>query len=321
MSDFEEVKYHSILKHKFIEIYLDFYRINVAENSKKLGKMPPPLQIYDLYAATGWCHCEESERVDPKEGKWPGSALIAAKCIGEYPSSTRLFLNTYHPDSVTCTNQRALLESNLLGYYSRYPSLKEKTTIVSKCVGEAIIDAHNGLVKNFPNVWILDPYDPLPWTVINTIANFKGSYNKKGKLIERRPELIINLMSSVLQRFSETNPEMTSTSLGLQEQEWKPAFLRYKMEKGNVREAVLRLYFDRLKELYGRDPVFTLVRDVTTRAVVYAMLFCSTNDAGYYLMQTQGLPKLKQFEIEVWSEKAKKILVRREVPGQQFLDV
>lgn len=51
------------------------------------------------------------------------------------------------------------------------------------------------------------------------------------------------------------------------------------------------------------------------------MLFCSTNDAGYFLMQTQGLPKLKQFEIEVWSEKAKKILVRREAPGQQFLEV
>jgi hypothetical protein len=128
-------------------------------------------------------------------------------------------------------------------------------------------------------------------------------------------------MSSVLQRFSETNPEMTSTSLGLPESEWKPRFLQYKAEKGNVREAVLRLYFDRIKELYGRDPVFTLVRDVTSRAVIYAMLLCSTNNAGYYLMMTHGLPKLKKFEIEIWKENAKKIMVRREVPGQQFLDV
>jgi three-Cys-motif partner protein len=321
MTDAEEVKFHSRLKHEFIKIYLDFYRLNVVKNSTTKKTHPPYLQIYDLYAAKGLCHCDEMEIADPKHSTWPGSALIAAQCIGEYPRSTRLFLNSYHPDIETCKDQRAALEKNLNEYFAVYPTLKSKTEIISKCVEEAIVDASRGLVPNYPNVWILDPYDPISWDVISSIANFKGAYASKGKMIERRPELIINLMSSILQRFSETNPEVTSSTLGLPEDEWKPIFEQYKKESGNAREAILRLYFDRLKELYGKDPVFVLVRDVTSRAVVYAMLFCSTSESGYFVMLKHGLPKFHQFEIEFWQESAKKIMTKRKTPGQQFLDV
>jgi len=320
MTDAEEVKFHSRLKHEFIKIYLDFYRINVVKNSTAKKTPPPYLQIYDLYAAKGLCHCAEMELADPKNSTWPGSALIAAQCIGEYPRSTRLFLNLYHPDVPTCINQRTSLEKNLSGYFSEYPMLRAKTEIISKCVEEAIVDASRGLVPNYPNVWILDPYDPISWDVISSIANLKGTYLSKGKSIERRPELIINLMSSILQRFSDTNPDITSSTLGLAEDVWKPVFEEYKKESGNAREAILRLYFDRLKELYGKDPVFVLVRDVTSRAVVYAMLFCSTSESGYYVMLKHGLPKFHQFEIEFWQGSAKKIITKRKTPGQQFLD-
>jgi three-Cys-motif partner protein len=321
MVDYEEVKYHSRLKHEFIKIYLDFYRINVANNARKKKRTPPPLQIYDLYASYGMCHCEEEEGVDPKNCIWPGSALIAAQCIGEYPTSTRLFLNSYNPNLDECIKQKAALEENLATYYREYPSLQSKTEIISKCAEEAILDAQSGLNRNYPNVWILDPYDPLPWDVIDSIANLRGSYSYKGNQVERRPELIINLMSSILQRFSETHPEITSATLGIPEDEWMPTFIKYKTECGNAREAILRLYFDRLKGLYGKDPVFVWVRDVTSRAIVYAMLFCSMSDPGYYLMLTSGLPRFRQFEIEFWQGNAKKIMVKRKNPGQQFLDI
>jgi three-Cys-motif partner protein len=320
MHDPEEVDYHSLLKHKFIEIYLDFFLVNVVDSAREAKRDPIPLQIYDLYAGRGRCHSEECERLGIVNGIWPGSALIAAKCIGEYPSSTRLFLNSYNPSYKKCVDQRAALDESLNPFFEKYPLLKSKTSIISKPVQEAITVAQPSLIKNYPNVWILDPYEPLPWSVINSIANLTGSYQRKGKKVVRRPELIINLMSSVLQRFSETHPDITSTTLGMPEKEWMPAFQKYKKEYGNAREAILRLYFDRLKTLYGRDPVFTLVRDVTQKAIVYAMLLCSTNDAGYYLMGTKGLPILDQFKIEVWEKTAKQIVIRRKVSGQQFLE-
>jgi hypothetical protein len=128
-------------------------------------------------------------------------------------------------------------------------------------------------------------------------------------------------MSSVLQRFSEINPEITTATLGIPEEEWMPKFFDYKSEYGNAREAILRLYFDRLKALYGKDPVFTLVRDVTNRAIVYAMLLCSTNDAGHYLMKRMGLPSLDRFKVEVWKPTATRIVKKRKDPEQQFLNI
>ncbi|MGA2913147.1 MAG: three-Cys-motif partner protein TcmP [Methanoregula sp.] len=320
MTDVEEVDYHSRLKHEFIRIYLDFFRINVAETARENGRSPPPLQIYDLYAAKGWCHCEELERLDQKNSIWKGSALIAADCIGEYPTSTRLFLNTFNPDSRKCGEQRAALETNLLEFYGKYPTLKSKTTIISKPVEDAIDEGQYCLNRNYPNVWILDPYDALPWTVIQKITDLRGSYrDKKGNRVERKPELIINLMSSILTRFSETNPENTTIALGMPEEEWMPLFHQYKYELGNAREAILKIYFERLKALYGKEPVFTLVRDVTNRAIVYAMMLCSSNKTGYYLMHVKGLPTLAQFKVEVWQSYAKKIVRRRKDAGQQFL--
>jgi len=178
------------------------------------------------------------------------------------------------------------------------------------------------LVKNYPSVWILDPYAPsqLPWKIIERIAGLRGKRSKNDADNRRRPELIINLMSSYLQRFSETQPEITSIALGRGESDWKSSFLQYKKEYGNVREAILRLYFDQLNNLYGRDPVFILVREITNRAVVYAMLLCSTNDAGYYLMLTRGLPQFREYQVEVWRKNAKKILLKRAIPSQKFID-
>jgi len=322
MDEPEEVKYHSRLKHKFIEIYFNFYLENVAGNATRQGKFPPSLAIYDLYAAKGWCHCKDCEILGFKEDFWEGSALLAAKCIGNYPNGTKLFLNSYNYDPKENELQLKSLKESLINYFSKYPGLEEKTTITSLPIEESISRAEIEFNPDFPSIWILDPYEPkqLPWHIIESIGKKRGKKRKNDDKLERRPELIINFMSSYLQRFSETQPKIASIALGIPESEWKLKFKRHIDQGLNVREAFLRLYFDRLKELYGRAPVFYLVRDISNRAIIYAMLLCSSSDAGHFLMQKHGLPKLKQYEIEEWRKNAKKILISRENPDQKFID-
>lgn len=322
MDELEEVKYHTRLKHKFIEIYLDFYLKNVAENAKKRNKLPPSLEIYDLYAGKGRCHCKDCEILGFKEDSWEGSALLAARCIGVYPNGTRLFLNSYHNAPEENTNQVNALKDSLTEYFTKYPDLIGKTTITSLPIEESIDEAQKKFNRDFPSIWILDPYDPkqLPWHIIEYIGNQRGKINKNDNSLQRRPELIINFMSWYLQRFSETQPKTTSIALGIPESEWKPRFKEYLDQGMNVREAFLKLYFNRLKELYGRDPVFYLVRDTSNRAIIYAMLLCSISDAGHFLMKKHGLPKLQKYEIEVWKTNASKILLKKEDPNQKFID-
>jgi hypothetical protein len=56
----EEVKFHSRVKHKFIEKYLDIYSTNIVQNAQKNNRKPVSLQIFDMYAAKGWCQDRKS---------------------------------------------------------------------------------------------------------------------------------------------------------------------------------------------------------------------------------------------------------------------
>ena len=324
MSEFEEeVKYHTKLKHEFIKTYLNFYTDNVVRRThERKGKLPH-LGIFDLYAAKGWVHCNDGGLLNSDEEKWEGSALLSAKCIGEYPASTCLFLNTYNDDVDECKIQKNALKMSLAEYCKKYPGLSQKTILKTLPVEEAVSEASKYLDPNYPSIWILDPYDPkqLPWEIIESIAQLKGKYpSKKGIETHRMPELIINFMSSYLQRFSDTHPEMATIAIGMPESEWRPKLKEYIQQYQNVREAVLRLYFDRLSEIYGRDPVFILVRDTTNRAVIYCMLLCSSHQAGYYLMLKEGLPKLKKYEVEIWKRNAERILFKKDHPDQSSID-
>ena len=323
MGDFEEVKYHTRLKHEFISTYLNFYTRNVVESTKKKGGKLPFLSIFDLYAATGWVHCDEVGILGDNETWWEGSALLSAKCIGEYPNSQYLFLNTYNENNEKCKFQLASLRKSLSEYIVKYTGLSGKIIIKTLPIEMAVVEASRYLNRNYPNIWILDPYEPkqLPWKVIETIGNLKGHYrSKNGQIVERIPELIINFMSSYLHRFSDTQPEMATIAIGKPESEWRPKFEEYILEYQNAREAVLRLYFDRLAEIYRRDPVFILVKDTTQHAVIYCMLLCSNHPAGYYLMLKEGLSQLKEYEISEWKPKAEKIVYRTKHPGQQYFD-
>lgn len=314
----EIVKYHSRVKHKFIEIYLNIWTERVANNlNGKKKSEPPSLEIYDLYAASGWCYCPDCEKYGGDQDRWEGSAILAAKCIAKYPKGKKLFLNSYHPDPVEKEENFITLEKSLKSL-EEWPILKNKTYLVSEPIEKVldIAEHHKGGVNmDYPTIWLLDPYEPkqLPWSIIERIGNMRGNYKIKGK--ERRPELIINFMSSYLQRFSDIQPDMLSEAIGLSEDEWKPKLDVYISDSETKLEALIKLFSERLLEIYDKPPVVYMVKDTSQRVVVYCMILCTNHDAGYFSMVVNEVQKLNEWYLYKWSPEAK-MLVKRKKYGK-----
>ena len=317
-SHYEMVKYHSRQKHKFIECYLKIWTDNVG-NKKKSGV--PSLDIIDLYAASGWAECEETKRYGMGDDKWEGSAVLAARCLDNYSFPRSLILNSYHPDPDKREAQLATLKKNIWPF----KRLRNKVEYESLPIEDAVQWALPKVNPCYPSIWILDPYTPdqLPWHVIEAIGNHRGTYPKGGRLVERKPEIIINLMTSSLQRNIEINPRIISAAVGLKESEWLPEYQETIKGHGemNARQYILKLFAERLSEYYKKPPIVAEIQSTAQTNIVYCMLLCTDHDAGHYMMKLQGIPELKNWEIYQWRGTAERITTKKklEKKGQKDL--
>jgi len=192
-----------------------------------------------------------------------------------------------------------------------------KTTLSSKNIIDAVTEAKPLLDKDYPSLWLLDPYDPkqLPWNAIQEIGSMQSERHKvNGKF--RKPEMIITFMTSYLQRFAELQPRAAEIALGIPEEEWKPKLIEYDEKYGNKREAFLRLFYDRLGEIYEKEPVAMLVKDITNRAIVYCVILCSDHNAGHYMSRVK-MKELDKWHVDYWGQEA--IKLKTKMSGQQLL--
>src|ERR1044072_3487847 len=209
-SNYDIVKLHSKQKHQFLEEYLRIWTEHVAANK---GEAAPQLQLFDLFAGTGECKEEYSGET------WKGSAVLLGECLATYPSryDCVLYVNSFNDDANTQTVQRAKVEARTRA--TGLPKPRRKIVFESMVVDDkAVVEAAKHLNSNYPSLWILDPWRPqhLPWPVVVQVANLTGTtYN-------RRPEMLINLMTYQLFQNLDNAPHIVSTALGMPEAEWRP---------------------------------------------------------------------------------------------------
>ena len=312
---FEDVGIHQKLKHKFIQLYLDVWVENVGNNSKKT---PPSVDFFDMYSASGWAYDPHTKE------KWPGSALLAAKAFGEYPRGRLLLLNSYDTDATTCARQIDILRRSIMDL-DDCPHVMDKTQIISAEIHEGTEIALSRFNRNYPSLWILDPYHPdqLPWEIVEKIGTTVGDPYKDpitGKVTQKKPELIINLMTSVLQRNIDRKPELFSKAVGLPEEMWRPLYQKYEREyldQGNeqcTRDVILDIYAERLSKLYNHNPIIALV-NAAHGGVVYTMLLVTDNDAGYYMMRKK-MQAWQNYKIYRWKSEAEASVLRKNDPSQ-----
>lgn len=277
------VKFHSKQKHSWIESYFRVWTENVNPDRR------PSLDIVDPYASFGWCRDEETK------DRWAGTAIRAARCLKNYVAKApnQLFLNTYSPKSAEHAEQVVALRENL----AAVGELQRTRVHLSELPVEQAVDAILPRVnKDFPNVWILDPYvaSDLPWNVVENIIKNQGqrkitSGKDKGKLVPRKPEMFITLMLWSLQKCanSPTAAGVATKAFGMPEEEWRPILQRYLDMGCTMSDALIELYRDRLMEHYKRPPLSFVVKGVDGN-IVYALFFCSDEPAGYHSMRVEG---------------------------------
>lgn len=296
----ESTRYQSKKKHSVIDHYLRVWPEKVAAKAHKNNKHPVSLAIIDIFASHGWCHDKESGHT------WEGSGVLAARHWEAYKTGQpkRLFLNTYHPNATTQPAQLANLQAAVKGEGVDIARPRVKFTML--LAQDAIDEAKKHVDPAFPSVWILDPYKPsdLPWAVVESVVGWTGTYeDAKGNTITRRPEVFITLMTWALQRGLKLDGQWpphaireVSDAIGLPEAEWRPMLERHLKATGNVRDALIELYKDRLEAAYGRRPFHELVESADGN-IVYALFFCSQHPAGHF-----GFAKIAMPEHEKWKE-------------------
>lgn len=298
---YEEIKWHSRQKHAFLEAYLSIW----SEQVGKTGKPIPTLDIFDLYASFGLCHCSD------KNETWKGSALLAAECLKKYQKGRLLFLNTFNPSKEETVLQKNSLEKNIsdLDLPKRI-----KTEIKTLPIDEAVESAIQYVDPNFPNLWILDPYQPehLPWEIVEKICKLEGPYTAGGRHITRRPELFICLMTSRLQRLTgmESMEGIVGNALGMNTEEWKSKLDGYLENDYNVREALIFMYAEKISQYYEKPPIILEV-PANDGAIVYTVFLCTDHDAGHYVMKIDKLPEYQKWWRIKWKGDAETISKRK----------
>src|SRR3990172_8104277 len=202
----DEVAIHSRQKHALLEAYLRVWTKNVAAN---WGAKSPSLDIFDLFAGTGWC-IEREYRKD----LWPGTAMVSAEQLKQYPSRRKciLFLNSWAEDDLVRSRNLEALQRRI--HALGLERSNREVRIISHELSEALpqaVELHSER-KKYPSLWILDPYSAseLPWESVKQIASLVGSYrDRNGESRSRRPELFLNFMTSSLQRNIHNLPIVT----------------------------------------------------------------------------------------------------------------
>lgn len=301
LEDCEPVSWHSRQKHEFVRAYYEIWTEHVGHRK---GSVAPSLEIIDLFASWGWCRAREpTAPADP----WPGTAVLSARALNNYSNPKRLFLNTFDPDGGDAHRQQAdALRRAIRGELGDRPPFK--VDIHEQPLLEALTAAEKVVDFRFPNIWLLDPYNPnqLPWEVVARIASQARTYETKGKVQTRRPEMVITLMTYAMQMNIDQAPGLTSTALGMPVEDWRPQVKELVGAGLNTRQALVSIYAGRLKDLFSYDPIVLEVRGVDG-IIVYELVFCTTNPAGKWMTKVRQLSKFWTWNKAEWLPEALRI--------------
>ncbi len=245
-----EVATHSSLKHRMLGMYFKICR----EVAKKRT-----LYYVDLYAGDGEAECDEA----PLK-KWVCpfiKALLEHAKKGEIKLSC--FLNELDPENK--------------GYFDKLQ--KAVVSYQDYIIGLTKKDANNvykEILDKIPpaewSIFFLDPskYRDLDWKTIENISKHQA-YDPISRC-ERKPELIINLMTYTMQRAFMYDPEGITKALGTEE--WKEKIKNKLDEK--CYEIFSEIFMKGLEKLGYQVTSFCIKQTPPTESTLYYIFFASS---------------------------------------------
>ncbi len=286
----DSVSIHSRQKHALLEAYLKVWTKNVAGN---YGSEAPSLDVYDLFAGTGWC-VEKLYRRD----EWSGTALVAAEQLRDYPSKRRcrLFLNAWaeNPEERAATLDALKQRVKDVGFERKNREVHFWSGPLAEVLPEAM-ELHAERAQ-YPSLWVLDPYaaSDLPWSSVRQIAGLVGAYrNRRGQIRSRRPEMFINFMTSGLQE-NVHRLSLVTAVLGCSVPEWQAHLASVQDAEGSVLDALTTFYMMKIESVYGRPCFVVPVAGKDGNPV--SMLFMAVeHDAAWHSIRRESIPHFENW--------------------------
>ncbi len=313
----DEVGIHTRQKQALLTAYLKVWTLNVAAN---FGQEAPSLDIYDLFAGTGWC-VEREYRKD----EWKGTSLVSAEQLKQYPSKRDCFLvmNSWVGSDEERAAQVAALKQRISD--TKLEGGNRKVEFLSEELATALPKALAIHAKRaqYPSLWILDPYKAhaLPWVSVKAIADQVGTWtDKAGKKRSRRPELFIHFITSTLQR-NVHNPGIIAEALGCTVDEWEAHRKTVEATGGTVLDALSSFYYGQLQKLYGREPFAVNIpgKDGNPVSVVFLAV---EHDAAWHSIRKETLPHFDHWLKQEYKPRKEWVRARHKIdrdlpPGQK----
>jgi len=241
---------HTALKHRMLGMYFMICR-QVAKTRW--------LYYVDLYAGDGEAECDEAPI---KKWKCPfiQSLLEHAK---KGTIKLKCFLNELDPDDK--------------GIYERLKqNVKDYKKFIWGLTREDANKVYVKALKNIPkdewSIFFLDPsqHDHLAWKTIEEISKHEALDSISH--CNRKPELIINLMTYTMQRAYKHKPESITLALGTDE--WKDRIIS--AEESKVHEIFSEIFIKRLEDLGYTVNSFQITQTLPHANVLYYMIFASS---------------------------------------------
>ena len=281
-----EVRPHTSLKHRIIGSYLKICR-DVMKGKRR------SLYYSDLYAGDGSCSCKQA----PLKNWSPPyvSHMDNAK-------KNNLDLKCFFNDK----NNMDKLSDSLLPY---------EEFVLGKYDEDANTVYPKILSKIPPEEWsifVLDPFNhsQLSFSTIEGISKHR-SYDSRSRC-ERKPELIITLMTYTMQQYLKTvgrenvaqekKERLLSTideSLGTSNWRQKILGLNKEQREGKVHYIFLKIFLKQLSDL-GYDTVFFHINQILNNGPVYHLIFASSIPSAYKIISEKFEPYIKGIKKDKW---------------------
>lgn len=267
-----EVAPHTSIKHRTLGVYFKIVRM--------VMKQGRPLYYVDLYAGDGECVCDEAplKRWDPP--------LIQSLLKPARKDNLQLhsFLNDLDIEHFN------KLKDSVRGYEDYIVDITNENanSVYPKFLSK--------IPKDQWSIFFIDPYkhSELSWKTIEGIAQHTG-YDTYSRCT-RKPELIINLMTTTMQRTFDKSPEAITEVLGTDE--WKERIEGRSDEK--MHEIFLDIFTKQLESLGYSVTSFMINQTPPLKSTLYYLVFASNIPKANEIISKKFEPYIKQISKDKW---------------------
>lgn len=269
-----KVKSHTSLKHRMLGMYFLICR-QVAKKRT--------LYYVDLYAGDGEAECEEAPLT-----KWKCPFIQA---LLEHAKKGTIKLKCFL-NELDFKNEGVYekLKENVKDYANFIIGLTKKdANVVYK-------EALEKIPKKEWSIFFLDPfkYSDLDWKTIEEISKHE-SFDPVSQC-KRKPEFIINLMTSTMQRAFKYDDEGITKALGTDE--WKEKITLKEEEK--IHEIFSDIFIKKLEDLGYSVSSFYIKQTPPHENVLYYMIFASTVHNANEIISKKYKPYIDRLMRNKW---------------------